>query len=155
MTFNRPLLVLIGALLFGGVALAATDRELQDAANARLSHMNLQAYNLGIIAKMVQGRNDYDAALALAAAESLASLARADWQVYLLPGTAAGQLETSRAAPVIWESPDDFAARKQAFADAADLMVEAAGQDLDAIRTTLSAVTESCGQCHRTYRSIP
>ncbi|WP_171061009.1 cytochrome c [Poseidonocella sp. HB161398] len=137
------------------VAYARVSRVQKDVATQRLAHMNLQAFQLGVLAQMMQGRQPYDPELAVAAADALASLAQQDWTTYLLPGTSSGEIETSRAAASIWTNMDDFLARKQGLADATDQMLAAAGDGLEALTAQMGAVTEACGQCHRDYRVIP
>lgn len=141
--------------IVSATASLAQDKNQRDAAAARLANMNLQAFNLGIIGRMAQGRTDYDAATAKAAADNLAALAQGDWSIYFPQGTSADEIESSRAEPAIWQNWDDFNANKQIFVEAADTMAAAASTDLDSLRGAMVGLTEACGGCHRDYRRIP
>lgn len=59
----------------------------------------------------------------------------------------------TEALPVIWERPEEFAARWQDYVDAAGRLQTAAKTgDLDATRERTRELGETCGGCHDTFR---
>ena len=124
----------------------------QAAVDARQAHMALYGYNLGPLAQMAQGKIDYDAETAAAAAANLAALAGMDQSRYWLEGTDELMGE-NRAKVEIWDDADGFAAQLQKMADAAMALSAVAGDGLDAMRGAFGAVGGSCGSCHEGYRA--
>jgi cytochrome c556 len=151
MSFARNLILgLLGGALCATLASAQEDGN--PAVKARQSQMSLQAFNLGILGQMAQGKADYDAEAAQAAAANLAALTATDWRAYFPEGTADGEVPDTEALPAIWEDMADFEAKKQAVADAAAALAEAAGTDLDALKGAMPGVANACSACHKTYR---
>lgn len=128
----------------------------QDAASAavkaRQSHMQLYAYNLGILGGMAKGAVEYDADAAQTAADNLATLATMNTYSYWLPGTAAGEIDGSKALAAIWEEGSDIGAKAGALGEAALAMKAAAGTDLAALQGAIGPLGASCGGCHKAYR---
>jgi cytochrome c556 len=59
----------------------------------------------------------------------------------------------TEARAEIWQKPEDFAAKAQAFREAAAAFEAAArGSDLDAIRSAQADLGKSCKGCHDLYR---
>lgn len=59
----------------------------------------------------------------------------------------------TRALPVIWEKPDDFAKVVAAFATASDNFAKAANSgDMGAVGAALGELGKSCGGCHKPFR---
>ena len=119
---------------------------------ARQAHMTLYGFNIGPLGQMAQGKMDYDAAIASAAAANLAAMANMDQTAYWLEGSDAS-MGNNRAKAAIWEDADGFAAEIQKMAAAATALAAVAGDGLDALRGGIGAVGGSCGSCHERYRA--
>jgi cytochrome c556 len=122
------------------------------AMNARKSHMQLYAHNLGVIGGMAQERIPYDGAAAATAAGNLVALASIDQTTYWLPGTDSATLEGSRALPALWDNIPDAVAKTAALQEAAAAMQTAAAVDLASLRGAMGALGGSCSACHENYR---
>jgi cytochrome c556 len=144
------ILGLVGGALCASVA--AAQQSDNPVVTARQSQMALHAFNLSILGQMAQGRAEYDADMAKAAADNLAALAGTDWRAYFPDGTAVGEVEDTEALPAIWENLPDFDAKKQASAEAADAMAEVAGTSLEALQGAMPGVADACSACHKIYR---
>ena len=86
--------------------------------------------------------------------EGAATIARLAPQVsgWFPPGTGP-EIGKTHAKPAIWESPEDFAAKRNAFQDAAKAFDAAAqGSDLAAIRAAHGNLGKTCKACHDLYR---
>ena len=69
------------------------------------------------------------------------------------PGTGPDAGKTDAKAE-IWQKPQDFTAKAQAFNQAATAFATAAaGQDLAAVRTAHANLGKSCKACHELYRA--
>lgn len=118
----------------------------------RLAMMELQAFNIGLLGTMARGRQDYDPALAQAAADNLVRMARSDWRVYFPPGTSLDDLPDSEASPKLWQAWDDFRAKQADLVTAAEALAATAGQDVAAMRGGVMALSKACSACHTPYR---
>lgn len=150
--FVRSSILAAAGLAIAGVAFAQNNDPAAAAVNVRQAHMQLYAANLGVLGGMAQGRMEYDAEAAQAAADNLAALASIDQRFYWLSGTHAGAIEDTRALEAIWTDRAGFDAEIAGLAEAAAGMQAAAGQGLDSLRGALGPVGASCGSCHEAYR---
>lgn len=152
--FSPRVLVLgaIGAALVSTVALAASHGG-NPAVKARQAHMSLQAYNLGIVGAMAQGKAEYDAEAASAAAENLAALTKLNMSSYWAPGTSNADIMDTRALPAIWEDLPGVMGKIETLRAAADTLAADAGNGLDALKAALGPVGGACGACHEAYRA--
>ncbi|MCC7319783.1 MAG: cytochrome c [Rubellimicrobium sp.] len=123
------------------------------ALRARQAHMGLYQFNLMTLGAMAQGQIAYDAAAATAAASNLVALSGMQTAAYWQPGTAAGEVEGSRALPALWENIADAAARGQALHEAALGMAEVAGAGLEALQGAMGPLGQACSGCHQAYRA--
>jgi cytochrome c556 len=116
--------------------------------------MDLQAFNLGPLGSMAKGETPYDAELAGKLAADLVALSGMlsgpAFSLYFPAGTAAGEVEGTRAKAEIWATPDDFLAKAKALSDAATAL--AATSDLAGLQGAMGAVGGACGSCHEAYR---
>lgn len=152
MTKIIRLSVLVAAgIAVAGIASAQSNDPLAAAVKARQSHMQLYSANLAVLGGMAQGRMDYDAEAAQAAADNLAALASMSQRFYWVPGSHAGAVEGTRALEVIW-TDGGIGAEAEAFSAAVAGMQDAAGGGLDALRAAIGPVGASCGSCHENYR---
>lgn len=139
------------AIGVGSVAIAASHANVEGAVKARKAHMQLNGFNaFGVLNGMAKGDMEFDAGAAQAAADRLAAMSQADWTGYFPEGSSSADAET-RALPAIWEDPEGFQAAKQALADAAAAMAEAAGTQ-EGVQANMAAVGGACGGCHEKFR---
>jgi len=141
----------IGGALIASLALAQGD-PLAGAVAARHAHMDLYAFNLGVLGGMAQGAVAYDAGAATAAADNLVALASINQTNYWLPGTESGAVEGSRTKVELWSAMDDLTARQAALVDAAAAMQAGAGTDLVSLQAAMGPLGSACGACHMAYR---
>jgi cytochrome c556 len=88
-----------------------------------------------------------------AAAAMIAQLA-AKSSGWFPAGTGRDVLPKTRALPAIWQKPDDFAAKNNAFRKAAQRMdATARGEDMSAMKSSYAALGKTCKACHDTYRA--
>ncbi|WP_417248932.1 c-type cytochrome [Celeribacter sp.] len=155
-TFHSLPRVTLALAAAATLALGVPHAEAQDAASAavkaRQSHMQLYAYNLGILGGMARGLVDYDAATAQTAADNLSTLAHMDTRSYWLPGTAMGEQDGSNALPAIWEDGSDIGAKAGDLAAATEALQAAAGSDLAALQGAMGPLGAACSACHKSYR---
>ena len=143
------ILTAAAALTLATVAPAGGHSDADPAVAARHAQMQLFSFNLAILGNMAQGKADYDAAAAQAAADNLAAVSGMDVSAYWAEGTAEG----SRALPAIWENLDDFMAKNAAVNTAAVAMAAVAGTDLESLQTAMGDLGGTCSACHREYRA--
>ena len=125
---------------------------LEKAVKGRHGQMQVIAYHTGILGDMAKGTTPYDASLATAAAENLASAASMNRVTMWLEGTEQGTIEGTRAKAEIWTDPAGFDEKAKGLETATTAMVAAAGTDLDSLRAAMGPIGESCGACHKAYR---
>lgn len=119
---------------------------------ARNAHMDLYAYNLGILGGMAQGKIDYDAEAASAAAANLAALTKMNQSSYWPAGSDAESVKESRALGALWQNFPDVIAKSGDMVAAAAAMETAAGGGLESLRGGMAAVGGACNACHKAYR---
>ena len=142
-----PLALTAALGLAAALPLSAQQVPAAAAVKARQAHMTLYAANLGVLGGMAQGRMEYDAAMAQAAADNLAVLSQMDQGLYWMPGTSVDDVEGSRALPAIWEDGSDIQAHGMALAEAA-----VASDGLEAVQGAMGPIGAACGGCHEDYR---
>lgn len=146
---SRTLVAALATALLAGTAVA---QDANPAIAARKAHMDLYAFNLGIVGGMARGNVPYDAAAATAAAGNIAALAKLDQSQYWPEGTSSLDTSESRALPELWDNIPDAIAKGQALAAAADAFAAQAGGGLEALQAGLGPVGQACGACHESYR---
>jgi cytochrome c556 len=147
-------LVAAATIGLSGAAIADShvDPAIAGAIKARQSHMQLYAHNLGILGAMAQDKAPYDAEAATNAANNLVALVALNQMSYWPAGSAAGNVDGTRALPAIWEDFPGVMAKVGALTDAAAAMQTAAGTDLDGLKAAMGALGGACGSCHQAYR---
>ena len=138
---------LIGTAVFAGSHITPE----MAAAKARQSHMQLSAFNLGILGEMAKGTVEFDAAASQAAADNLAALATMNQTAYWKAGSSNFDIENTAALPEIWDNVPDVMAKAQGLAEAAVAMQASAGT-LEGVQANIGAVGGACGACHKVYR---
>ena len=150
--------ILASALLLPAGLILAQEAEEEDtpehvAIEMRQGHMLNFATNLMTLGAMAQGKAEYDAAAATAAAENLDHLSSMHWDYYWLEGTSSEDNPDSAALPAIWENMDDFNAKHEALQEAVATLGTAAGTDLASLQGAMQGVGQACGGCHEKYRA--
>ena len=152
MSFARTLrpLALAAALIGAG---AASAQSVTDRIEARQGQFKLYALHLGPLAMMAQGRMDYDAAIAQAAADNLVALSALDQGLLWPEGSDSASMQGTRALAAIWDNPEDFAARLLALNEGAVALAAVAGDGQGALGGALGGVAGACSACHQAYRA--
>jgi cytochrome c556 len=150
----RPARIVTALLASALLAGPAAAQEPAAAVQARKAHMGLMAFNLGPLVSMARGDAEYDAEKAGNLAADLVALSGMlsgpAFTLYFPEGTAAGEVEETRAKAEIWATPDDFLAKAQALTDAATAV--GGTTDLAGLQAAMGPVGQSCGSCHEAYR---
>lgn len=150
---NRVKTVLACALLaWAGLAAAELNQEQAErAVETRQSLLHLMGWNMAPLGAMARGRIDFDQARVETNAGRLVALSEMMADAFAAD-TRANDVATE-ALDVIWEQPDDFAAKVQDTIDATNRLVAVAGTgDEGDIREAIGAVGSSCGSCHDDFR---
>jgi cytochrome c556 len=127
---------------------AAQFAKTEDAIKYRQSAMFIQGQHAGRLGAMAAGRVPYDAPVAVANAEVMLQISRLPWAAFG-PGTEGG-----KAKPEIWKEQPKFKELSERLMSETDkLFVAAKAGNLDALKTAMGAVGESCKTCHDSFRS--
>ncbi|GAP67355.1 cytochrome c prime [Mizugakiibacter sediminis] len=146
--YAAALLALAGFALSAGV-LAAVKPETAIRYRQGVYHAIL--WNFAPMNAMVRGTQPWDQADFARRAQRLAFYSQQLLEGFP-PGSDRGA-ETG-AKPAIWQNPEDFKAKMQAFEDAAaDLAKVAAGSDIEASKQAFAQTAEACKRCHEKYRA--
>lgn len=133
----------------GALPAAAQFAKPEAAIKYRKSAMSLEMTHLGRIFAMANGKAPFDAKVAAENAEVLAAVSR--WQFSgFVDGSDKGD---TQAKPEIWTEPAKFrekASRSQE--DVIKLNAAAKTGNLEAIKTAVGSVAQSCTACHDAYR---
>lgn len=146
---SRIIIATLATALVAGTAVA---QDANPAIAARKAHMDLYAFNLGLVGGMARGNIEYDADAASAAAANIAALSKIDQSRYWPEGTSTLDSDATRALPEIWDNIPDVIAKAQALTAAADALAGQAGGGLEALQAGLGPVGQACGACHEAYR---
>lgn len=152
-TFKLTATALALTLAGSFAALGGGHSDANPAVTARVNVMELYGFHLGILGGMAEGKVDYDAAAASAAANNLLALASLDQSAWWPAGTDNASIEGTRALPKIWEDFEGVSAKGQAFGEATANLASVAGDGLEALQGAIGPVGRSCGGCHREYRA--
>ncbi|HEY5645341.1 MAG TPA: cytochrome c [Pseudomonadales bacterium] len=118
----------------------------------RQAVFKLLGVHMAPIVGMARGAVPFDAAVAERNARRIAMLAPMIPERFAAMDTREFDVATE-ALPVIWETPDDFAAKAKALEDAANTFAGlAAGGDQATTLGGLRAFGGTCGNCHDSYR---
>jgi len=142
--------VMMISLLGATSSAALAEGSVQGAIDFRESVMTTYKWYMGPMGAMVKGKIPFDAALFKSRAEGLANASRLD----VSEGFPKGSLGESEAKPEIWDNWDDFLSKYQSMQDeAVKLQQVAATGDEAAIKAQFAKTGETCGSCHKKYRS--
>ncbi len=152
MDFKRMTLVgLTVAGMTAGAVWAAGNDGPPPAVKARQAHMQLYAFNLGMLGAMAKGAAEFDAEKAQRAANNLAALVSIDQTDYWVPGTSSAEIMETRLKPELFDNIPDVITKVKALEDAVMALQGAAGT-LDGLRGAIGPVGGACGACHKAYR---
>jgi len=147
--------VLIGltatAIVWSPVTLS-DDKASEKAIKARQGLMQVYSFNLGLLSAMAKGEMDYDAELAVIAAEGLSAAASMNTGP-MWPQGSSNEDHKTRALPEIWSTYPKVAEAGKALTDASATMASVAGDGLDALKGSIGDVGKSCKGCHDDFRA--
>lgn len=142
----------MAAVAFAGVAYAGGHGG-NPAVKARKAHMQLYAFNLGVLGGMAKGEIEYNAETAQGAANNLAALSSLNQARYWPQGTSMDELgEATEALPAIWQEGSKAGEIGGQLAEAAVALAAVAGDGREALGGAMGAVGKACGTCHEGYR---
>lgn len=124
----------------------------QKAVNARIAHMQLYSFNLGLLGGMAKGDVEYNADMAVAFANDLYALTKVSQAAYWPSGTTTADVEGTRALPAGWENVENTIKLSRGLVTAANVLAEAAGT-LEGLQGAIGPVGKACGDCHKATRA--
>lgn len=143
--------VAFAALACGTAAYAQSDFSAQ--LKARQGQFRIMAINLGILGEMAQGKTEYNAEAAQAAADTLVAVSMIQQAPMWPTGSDNMAIDGTRAQPNIWEQNDDFLAKWGDFGTAAKAIQAAAAGGVEGLGPVMGQVGGACKACHDTYRA--
>lgn len=139
------------AIVLASPALA---QDVPAAVKARKGLMQMNGINAGVLFAMAQGKRDYDAEAAEAAAGNIVLLASINQSLLWPEGTDAEALPgQTRALPAIWTNYPDIEGKAKAWLEAAQAVEAAAGNGLEALQAAVGPLGGTCKDCHDDYRA--
>lgn len=142
--------VALAAMISGTAVYAQDDFSAQ--LKARQGEMRIMALNLGLLGGMAQGKMEYNAEAAQAAADSLVAVSGIKQDLLWPAGTDADSLEGTKALAKIWEDNAGFMADWADFGTAALAMQAVAGTGQEALGPVMGQIGGTCKACHDNYR---
>ena len=136
------------AILSAAILAFAMTTASADPAADREAYMKENGRLVGAVAAVAKGEKPFDAAEVLASLEALNAHAQEFDATKLFPAGSEG----GEASPAIWTDPAGFEAAAAKFKEAAAGAVEAAPQDVDALRATVGEIGGACAGCHEAFR---
>lgn len=136
------------------LASPALAQDVPQAVQARKGLMDMNGINAGVLFGMAQGKRDYDADTAKAAAGNIVLLASINQNNLWPEGTDAEALPgKTRALPAIWTNYPDIEEKAKAWLAAAQNVEAVAGNGLEALQGAVGALGGTCKACHDEYRA--
>ncbi|MBY6005730.1 cytochrome c [Salipiger bermudensis] len=132
---------------------AASAQDYAGHLKARQGQFRILAINLGTLGDMAQGKTEYDAEAAQAAADSLVAVSMIHQGPLWPEGSSEMDMDGTRAKSEIWDDWEDFAAKWGALGEAATAMQAAAGNGAEAIGPAMGGLGGACKACHDSYRA--
>ncbi|GGB97340.1 cytochrome C556 [Marivita lacus] len=143
--------IAFAALGCGTAAYAQDDFTAQ--LKARQGQFRIMAINLGILGGMAQGKTEYNAEEAQAAADTLVAVSMIQQAPMWPAGSDDMAIEGTRAQPSIWEQNDDFLAKWGDFGTAALALQAAAAGGVEGLGPVMGQVGNACSACHDNHRA--
>lgn len=148
---SLSLLTLLGISLLSFSAHSSAFTEAEEAVEYRQSALQLMRENFSVMADMVRGDIDYDAATFETRAEAFYHASHLPWDGFRDAGE--NVRGDGDALPAVWENWDDFSQRfEQLKSDARALSEASASHDMSTIRSAFMSTARNCQQCHDRYR---
>jgi cytochrome c556 len=120
----------------------------EDAIKYRQSALFIMGQHVGRLGAMANGRAPYDAAEAVANAETVARMSRMPWA-----GFVAGA-EGGKAKPEIWQEQAKFKElNERLMAETDKLVVAAKAGTVDALKAATTELSSACKACHDNFRN--
>jgi cytochrome c556 len=141
-----------GIVVAGATLVFAQEAGNPPSVNARQSHMQLNAFDLGQLGGMAKGEIPYDADLAKGAAANLVARAGMDQRAYWPAGTSHDEVPDSAAKPELFANYDAYMKLTDDLRQAAMQMESVAGNGVETIGGQMQALGAACGACHKEYR---
>ncbi len=139
---RKYVFLIVAPLVFAGAAVA--HQGATGVVKARMDGMGTVQSAMKVVGGMARGRIEFDADAAQAALADMAEAARQIPELFEEKDLS----DPSEALSGIWDNWDDFTAKADALAVAADVTVA----DLDALRAAMGPIGNSCSACHQDYR---
>lgn len=143
------------ALALAAASFATIGHGQEDAAShiaARKALMQANGAAAGVSGAMLKGDLDYNPAIGKAAIATFRAVSLSIGHHFPEGSTGEG----SRAAPAIWENPDEFAAMIERLQGHTAAAAEASGKDgpadLQAFQGAVGPILEDCRSCHTDFR---
>lgn len=143
--------VAFAALGCGTAAMAQDDFSAQ--LKARQGQFRIMAINLGIIGDMAQGKTEYNAEAAQAAADTLVAVSMIQQTPMWPAGSDNMAIDGTRAQPSIWEQNDDFLAKWADFGTAATALQASVAGGQDGLGPLMGQIGGTCSACHDNHRA--
>jgi cytochrome c556 len=148
----RRIGALLGVLLLAVGCPAFADDAGEAAQTYRHSIFQTIRWNFMPLSEMARGKREFDAAEAKRRALAVAYLATLLDEAF--PAGSGASAGTTDALDVIWQDPDDFAARLKAFqVEANQLRKIATHGDAAAFNEQFRKVGGTCKNCHDKYKA--
>ncbi len=148
---NLTFAIAFAALGCGTAAYAQDDFSAQ--LKARQGQFRIMAINLGILGGMAQGKTEYNAEEAQAAADTLVAVSTIQQAPMWPAGSDDMAIDGTRAQPSIWEQNDDFLAKWGDFGTAALALQAAAAGGAEGLGPVMGQVGNACSACHDNHRA--
>ena len=139
------------ALGCGTAAYAQDDFSAQ--LKARQGQFRILAINLGILGGMAQGKTEYNAEEAQAAADTLVAVSMIQQPPMWPQGSDDMSIDGTRAQASIWEQNEDFLAKWNDLGTAVQAMQASASDGQEALGPLLGQVGGACKACHDNHRA--
>lgn len=143
--------IAFAALGCGTAAYAQSDFSAQ--LKARQGQFRIMAINLGILGDMAQGKTEYDAEAAQAAADTLVAVSMIQQAPMWPEGSDDMSIDGTRAQTTIWEQNDDFLSKWSDFGKGAQAIQAAASGGVEALGPAMGTIGGTCKACHDTHRA--
>jgi len=155
MKLATKLCLLIVGLTMVAPGFAEND-PLKNAIKARQGEMQLRAFNAGPLFAMSKGKIPYDAELATKLAGNLKLMLGLDnGRAWADGSDNEAYPDDTAALPKIWTTYPEIADYGKKYAAAVNDLPAVAGNGLDALKSKLGALGDSCKGCHDDFRKEP
>jgi cytochrome c556 len=140
------------ATALAALTLPAAANDFANEVGARQGMFKIMGLNVGVLGGMARGNIPYDAEAAQVAAANLVAVSGINPLNMFPAGSDNMSLDTTRAAPEIWDNIPDVGAKWAAFGTAATALAAVAGDGQAALGPALGPLGGSCQACHEAYR---